>query len=1518
MPGDSGIAFVLVLHLDPKRESMMAGLLGKRTAMPVVEVQHGVALQPNHVYVIPPNTYIAIRDDGVFHEPPVKQRGVSVPIDHFFRSLAEARGERAIGIVLSGTGSDGAAGLKAIKGAGGMTMVQQPETATYDGMPRAALMTGAVDYVLPIERMPDVLLKYVNHPYVGGAAQPPGLDRVGAEHLRSILNILRFQTGTDFQSYKKGTLGRRIQRRMGLRHVTSTGDYVELLRTDREEVQSLFGDLLIGVTAFFREPEAWQVLEKEVIAPLVRDKAPSEAIRVWVAGCASGEEAYSIAMVVHEQMESQHKNLSVQVFASDLDEGAIKTARAALYPESVAADVGPARLKRFFTAENGHYRVTKRVRESVICAPQNLLSDAPFSKLDLVTCRNVMMYFEADVQRRLIELFHFALRDNGYLFLGKSDSLSGTAKLFEPICKEWRIFRRLETAQPPRGLFPVMPAGASPPEEAATPTAAHVRQLSRVETAKRLLLERYAPASVIVNRHYEAQFFHGALKNYFEFPDGEPTTNIIEMALESLRPKLRTALQKAMADSQPVSTIAHKVRRNGALVTVRIAIEPIPAHRGQDGLLLVSFTDEAVEARPADPQPAREAAPARQRTEQEEALRQLEDELQATRADLQVTIEELETANEELKASNEEVMSMNEELQSTNEELETSREELQSLNEELTTVNRQLEEKLGELESTNNDLVNLLSSTHIATLFLGLDLKIRRFTPSCTEFLSLIDTDIGRPIGDLSLRIADPQLRPDVDRVIDKLAPIEAEVQNERNLWFLRRVLPYRTAENRIEGVVVTYTDITGLKLAAQKLESRDRQQAVVVALGRTALDEPDPQVLLDRAAKAVAEQLDCEFSEIVALLPGQGRLLLRAGAGWRAGSIGQTSPATGIESLAGYALQTGGAVIVEDLAKEKRFGVSALTREYGAVSGAGVLIGPEDGRWGALCVLSARMRMFTVDDVNFLQSVANVLSGAIARARAEEDVRLARARLSAILDNADDAIISIDQGQRITMFNRGAEKIFGYTAEEIVGKPAGMLMPERFKQAHENHVRGFGGAELAARRMGERSEIFGRRKDGTEFPAEASISKIEAPEGKIFTAILRDVTERKRAEAILETRVQERTAELRSEIAQREATHEALVRSQKLQGLGELAGGMAHDFNNLLTVITGNLEFLGAQLKDKTGRDLVQRADEAARMGARLIARLLTFGRQGKLNPEVVNLNEIALGMTEILRRTLGEQVMLSVSLAADLWTARVDPSETENAILNLAINARDAMPKGGQLVIETGNAALREPGAAAAMGIEPGDYVKLVVSDSGSGMPPDVMARAFEPFFTTKGPGKGTGLGLATIYGFAQQSGGHATIHSEVGKGTTVTLYLPRYTGAETATKSVSTERRDVSKTAGETLLVVEDNPGVRDLTVRRLGVLGYRVLTAENGPAAVAIFESGGKIDLMFSDVVMAGGMSGIDLARWVREHRPGIKILLTSGFADVAEDEAALGLEIMLLRKPYKQADLARAISEALEA
>ena len=534
-----------------------------------------------------------------------------------------------------------------------------------------------------------------------------------------------------------------------------------------------------------------------------------------------------------------------------------------------------------------------------------------------------------------------------------------------------------------------------------------------------------------------------------------------------------------------------------------------------------------------------------------------------------------------------------------------------------------------------------------------------------------------------------------------------------------------------------------------------------------------------------------------------------------------------------------------------------------------------------------------------------------------ERRLRLSEQRLSGILEIAADAIISIDGESLITMFNHGAELIFGHRADEVIGQPLDILLPERFRAGHRHHIGRFAAGTESARRMGERQEIFGLRKDGTEFPAEASISKLEVDDQRVFTAVVRDITERKRRQGELEARVAERTRALQDEIRQREAAQAALVQSQRMDALGQLTGGVAHDSNNLLTVITGNLEMLEDELGDHPALKYLRQAQEAAHMGARLNQRLLTFSRRRRLAAEVINLNNEVLEMSELLRRTLGETVKLTTVLKHDLWPATADPSEIENAILNLAINARDAMPKGGDLRIETQNAVIDPDAARLEDGLLPGEYVRLSVSDTGEGMTAETIRRAFEPFFTTKGPGKGTGLGLSTIFGFVKQSQGHVTIYSEVGIGTTVNVYLPRNAGTGLS-PSTARGSKQPPKSRGESILVVEDNTQVRLLTIERLKRLGYIVLEAENGPAALAALDSGATPDLIFSDVVMPGGLSGFDLARSIRERTPGARILLTSGFSEDAAKGIAHGAsEETILRKPYSLAELAESIRRAID-
>jgi two-component system CheB/CheR fusion protein len=836
MPGDSGMSFVLIQHLDPTHESLTAELLGKHTTMSVVQVESDMRVEPNHVYVIPPNRYLSISSGVLRLSVPVERRGLRMPVDLFLRSLAEDQREHGIGIILSGTGTDGTLGVKEIKAAGGMTMAEEPATAQYDGMPRSAIATGSVDYVLPAEKMAAALLEYVRHshlqPRVEGAPN----------YLDGILAVLRLRAKFDFGCYRKGTLWRRIHRRMNVKHVDQVDDYVKLLRGDPAEVAALCKDLLIGVTSFFRDPNAWHALQKDVLSVLVRDKPAGATLRVWVPGCGSGEEPYSIAMLLVEQMQAAQKSCELQIFASDVDRDALQVARTGVYPESIAADVPLDRLRRFFTKGEGTYRVGKEIRESVVFAEQNLISDPPFSKLDLITCRNLLIYLEPGVQKKVLALLHFALTEGGYLFLGSSETIGQQEDLFEPVSKKWRIYRRIGPTRHDKVQFPIAtvrePRHAPLPVQPEPPSAGRLAGL-----AQQLLLQRYAPACVLINRKREILYFYGPTDLYLVQPTGLPTQDVIVQAREGLQSRLRAALQKAIREDQPVSISSARVQRGKTFCRVKAAIEPLKISKETEGLLLVSFSDESeVLAAPAAKESSANA--------EESLVRQLEVELKTTRDDLQSTIEELDTYNEELKAANEEVMSINEELQSTNEELETSKEELQSLNEELATVNNQLESKVAELEATNNDLDNLLTSTGIATVFLDKRFCVRRFTPAATRLFRLIPSDIGRPIGDIAQKFTDPDLQLDAEAVLDKLVSLKKEVQAEDGHCYMRQVLPYRTQDNRIDGVVVTFSDV-----AADTIQEARRYAEAIVetaADGIITIDQHGTMLSFNRAAEQI------------------------------------------------------------------------------------------------------------------------------------------------------------------------------------------------------------------------------------------------------------------------------------------------------------------------------------------------------------------------------------------------------------------------------------------------------------------------------------------------------------------------------------------------------------------------------------------------------------------------------------------------------------------------------------------
>jgi two-component system CheB/CheR fusion protein len=751
------------------------------------------------------------------------------PIDHFFRSLAEDQREHAIGIILSGSGNDGSLGLKAIKAVGGMIMVQSPETAKYSSMPESAIATHLADYVLPTNELPRALVEYCRGPYlqVVRRVKEPSLPE---NTIQAILVRLRAHSGQDFTCYKKSTMARRIQRRMNVHHIDEPQAYLNFLRENPHEVDTLMEELLISVTSFFRDPASWKALADEALPRLINERADGQALRVWVPGCATGEEAYSVAILLQEQIRKAERSHPVQIFATDLDERAIDMARAGIYPEGISVDVSSERLKAFFSREDGAYRIHKSIRDSIVFALQNLISDPPFTRLDLIVCRNVLIYLDISAQQRVLPNFHYALRSGGILFLGLAESVGEAGELFETINDKHKILRRKEVAKPTHPILLGSPsrrlAGPGEPEDR-SPRAQ--QQFSR--RVEQLLLDRFVPCSILVDDRGTVVHVQGRSGMYLEPEQGPPRNNVLEMAREGLGPPLASGMRQARQEQREIVRSGIRVRTNGGYSLVDLTVQPIKEPETLRGLLLLTIRTSA----PTPPEPGKEEPSAEHGADHLE----LERELQRVRESLQTTVEELETSNEELKSSNEELQSTNEELQSTNEELETSKEEMQSLNEELNTVNSELVGKVEALARINDDMNNLLNSMQVATIFLDTRLRVKRYTEQARDVVRLISSDIGRPLSDLTSNLRYDSLIEDCERVLARLIPMEKEVQNTSGRWYLVRLMPYRTAENIIEGIVMTIVDIDRTKRAELQVKAERNYAEAVVRTTR------DPLVVL-------------------------------------------------------------------------------------------------------------------------------------------------------------------------------------------------------------------------------------------------------------------------------------------------------------------------------------------------------------------------------------------------------------------------------------------------------------------------------------------------------------------------------------------------------------------------------------------------------------------------------------------------------------------------------------------------
>ena len=849
LPNDTGMAFVLVQHLDPTHASALTEILSRATAMQVTEVKDGMRIEPDQVYVIPPNTNMAILHHRLSLMPRTEAHGLHLPIDYFLRSLAEDRRGRAVGVILSGTASDGTEGLKAIKAEGGITFAQDEKSAKYDGMPRSAIVSGFVDCVLPPEGIARELARLSRHPYVMLSQEAQTREWASGETdiLNKFFILLRTHTGVDFTDYKHTTIRRRIQRRMLLHRIERMDQYVQFLQQHATEVEALYQDLLINVTSFFRDPNSFRALRKKMFPRLLKNRGADQTLRVWVAGCSTGEEAYSIAISLLESIGDKRAEFPVQIFATDISGAAIEKARAAVYPKSIEQDVSAERLRRFFVKSDQGYQIKKAVREMCVFARQNAVKDPPFSKLDLISCRNVMIYLGPVLQKKLLPIFHYALKPDGLLMLGSSETIGGFSDLFVLVDKKEKIYAK----KPGRFLPKFAPVTTERPGERRpggrqTARSGEERPIvpSPYKEADNLILSQYAPPGVLINDALQILQFRGTTSPFLAPSPGEASLNLLQMVREGLRMDLRGAIEKARLTNKRVRKEGLPLETGDRSHRITLDVIPFNATPSKERFFLVAFEDTATGGVIPDKTAGRGKG---QRAEHSPAA-QLRHELVATKEHLRTVLEEHDAGREELRSANEEIQSSNEELQSTNEELETAKEELQSTNEELTTLNEELQTHNDELNQVNNDLTNFLGSAHVPIVMVGGDLRIRRFTTAAQAVVNLIPADVGRPLGDIQPNVNVPDLSQLILEVIDTLTASEREVQDRQGRWYSLRIRPYKTVDGRIDGAVLIFIDIDATRRSAALIEEAHAFADAIVETLRNPLVVLNPDLRVNRA----------------------------------------------------------------------------------------------------------------------------------------------------------------------------------------------------------------------------------------------------------------------------------------------------------------------------------------------------------------------------------------------------------------------------------------------------------------------------------------------------------------------------------------------------------------------------------------------------------------------------------------------------------------------------------------------
>ena len=1272
MPADNGMAFVIVMHLSPRHESELASILQRKTRMPVLQVTGMVPIEPNHVYIIPPNNSLVMNDGQLQLTPAVRPNGQHGEIDLFLRALAEVHRERAVGIILSGAGADGAVGISRIKEKGGIAIAQSPDDAEYDSMPRSAIDTGMIDIILPAAEIPQRLIALVQNagqiklpeamPSGGRKelAGPPQGNEAAEAALHEIMKLLRQSTGHDFRYYKRATVLRRIERRLQIHGLPDVIAYQRYIEQHPEETAGLLQDMLISVTNFFRDRSSFEALERDIIPAIFENAAPGEQIRCWSVACATGEEAYSIAMLLADQNALTSKTHAIQVFASDIDERAVNFARHGLYPESIAADIAPARLRQYFTRDGQQYRVNDKIRQTILFSLHNILRDPPFSRLHLVSCRNLLIYLERDIQKKVLEVLHYALQPGGYLFLGSAETAEIAGGLFIPIDKKHRIYRATQVRTT---SYPQVPQPALAMAMAMAPVKPARNRTERrkvlPEELHRRFVEDVMPASILIDVSGDIIYVTSPAGRFLHYPQGELSKNILSLVRPELRLELNAALFQSRQTHEEIRSSWVRLQQNEVTVPVRMLVRPGKDSSGLKDMTLVVFEESS----------DKDLVTVSDMPKDNAALAHLERELGQTKEELQSVIEQYETALEDAKASNEELQAMNEELRSATEEMETSKEELQSINEELNTVNAELKMKVEETSKANDDLENFVAATEIATIFIDRGLRIKRYTKPAAGLFNLIPTDIDRPLLDITNRLEYPRLRQHIEQVFEKLQPVEREVRGNEGQWYIARLLPYRTAEDHIDGVVLTFIDISWRKAVEERLYRSEQQMRLI----------------------------------------------------------------------------------------------AACTQDY--------------------------------------------------------------------------AITTMDMDGKVTSWNSGAQKLFGYTEQEISGQSAAMLYtPE------DNANRAFEEELKQALKNGRvEDDRWHMRKDGSRVYCSGITFPLSDGELRGYVKIARDLTGNKRSQ-------DQRDASLAWEKQERVRAEEAA------RVKDEFFAVLSHELKQPLNLIQLTAEMM-SRLPESAklpailrGAATIKRTVESQ---AKIIDDLMDLSRlhTGKLTlvRSQINFSEAVSHVVDMMKADAQQRgVSLEFEPAPEDLIIHGDIVRIEQIVWNLLSNALKFTPAEGRVHVRLH---------------QENDVACLEVSDTGKGIAPEFLPYVFDMFRqadsgTTRQYG-GMGIGLALVKELVASHGGRIEVHSEgAGKGASFQLSLPTAVQRHTSAPAVAASRSNLT---GKRILVVDDGIDMLESLAGLLRMEGALVATATNGPDAIAIAQQAGEpFHLIVSDI----GMPGMD--------------------------------------------------------